>query len=156
MLVTVSTTCPDTMARLAARAFDRARTRGMNHRIVQRYPATQTMSPSAIQPLIVVRSSADPTSEASAKQTTLMNSVATSVIAREVCICFCAMRPAKSSSKKVTACPSVQRCSRIRTIGFTFGATMIAFDAEDRPNMSGLSSRKNAPTPISSARFSAK
>ncbi len=63
--------------------------------------------------------------EASAKATVLIISVATSVTARAACICFCAMRPAKSLSKKVTACPSVQRCRRDSTSGSTFGPTMM-------------------------------
>ena len=58
---------------------------------------------------------AAPTMEATAKSPVLMTSTVTVVTAFAVCICFCAMRPAKSSSKKVTACPIVQRCSRVST-----------------------------------------
>ena len=49
------------------------------------------------------------TTEDRAKTMVLMNSTVASVTARPVCICFCAMRPAKSLSKKVMSWPSVQR-----------------------------------------------
>ena len=68
-------------------------------------------------------------------------SVATSVTARAACICFCAMRPAKSLSKKVTACPSVQRCSRDRTSGITFGPITMEFEAEDAAKDRGRRTR---------------
>ena len=89
-------------------------------------------------------SASDPASEASAKATTLIVSTATSVTARAHCICFCAIRPAKSSSKNRTACPRVQRFSRDSTSGLTFGKTMMAFDADDSPNSTGRAIRKNA------------
>ena len=55
-----------------------------------------------------------------AKPPTFMHSITTSVIARAVCCCFCAIRPAKSSSKKLSACPIVCRCSRDMTSGNRF------------------------------------
>mmetsp|Transcript_18034 Transcript_18034/g.27587 ORF Transcript_18034/g.27587 Transcript_18034/m.27587 type:complete len:291 (+) Transcript_18034:14232-15104(+) len=77
-----------------------------------------------------------------------MNSDTTSVTARAACICFCAMRPAKSSSKKVTDWPNVQRCKRDKTNGFTLGCTMIEFDADDSPKRIGRAIRKNPSAPM--------
>jgi hypothetical protein len=71
----------------------------------------------------------------------LIVSDATSVTARAACICFVAIRPAKSLSKKVTACPIVQRCSRDRTCGITFGCTHSALVADEAPNTSGRMNR---------------
>ena len=95
----------------------------------------------------MVKRSADPTSEAIAKKPTLITSAATSVNARAACICFCAIRPAKSSSKNVTDWPSVQRFSRDRTRGVTLGCTTMAFAAADTPKDSGRSTTKNATNP---------
>jgi hypothetical protein len=83
----------------------------------------------------------EPMTEARAKQTVLITSVATSVTARAACICFCAMRPAKSLSKKVTAWPSVQRCRRDSTSGITFGPMMMLLEAEDTAKASGRRTR---------------
>ena len=76
-----------------------------------------------------------------------MISDTTSVTARAACICFCAMRPAKSSSKNPTVWPSVHLCKRDNTKGFTLGCTMIELDADDRPNSTGRAIRKNANAP---------
>ena len=105
---------------------------------------------------MVVSRSAEPTSEASAKATTLIDSTTTSVRARAVCICFWAMRPAKSSSKKVTDWPIVQRCNRERTSGLTLGATTTLLAAAASPKTSGRSTRKKPTKRAISSRLSAK
>ena len=153
MLVIVSTTCPDTIARAPARPAARLRTRGKNQLISARYITSQTENPTATRQSIAKSKATDPTREASAKATTLITSAATSVTARAACICFCAMRPAKSSSKKLTFCPNVQRCSRDSTSGFTLGCTMIALEAEERPNSTGRATRKNAIAPKTRTRL---
>ena len=91
--------------------------------------------------------------EASAKAMVLIDSLATSVTARAACICFCAIRPAKSLSKKVTACPSVQRCRRERTRGRTFGCTTMEFDAAESPKASGRSTTRKTAKPRYSGQF---
>ena len=153
MLVIVSTTCPDTIARAPARPADRARIRGRNQLIRKKYAISQAANPTATRQSIATSNSTDPSKDAKAKATTLIISTATSVTARAACICFCAIRPAKSSSKKPTFWPSVQRCKRLRTKGFTFGCTMIAFDADDRPNRIGRAMMKKPTAPNIRPRF---
>ena len=69
----------------------------------------------------------------------------TSVSARAACICFCAMRPAKSLSKNVTAWPRVQRCSRDRISSSATGsAPPTAIAADVMPKISGRRSGQNS------------
>ena len=103
MFVMVSTTCPETFARAPARAADCLRTFGRNAFIRKKYKINQIINTPDILRSIVISNSTDPTSEARENAPTFIISVTTSVNALDVCICFCAMRPAKSSSKKVTA-----------------------------------------------------
>ena len=107
MFVMVSTTCPETFARAPARSADCLRTFGRNALIKRRYKINQTINTPDILRSIVTSKSTEPTSEAKENAPTFTISVTTSVNALDVCICFCAMRPAKSSSKKVTAWPIV-------------------------------------------------
>ena len=114
----------------------------------------QTPRAAAIQGSMVRRNSTDPIIEASANEIVLIDSLATSVTARAACICFCAMRPAKSLSKNVTACPMVQRWSRDRTSGSTFGCTTTEFEAADSPNAMGRNTTRKTTKPRSSAHSS--
>ena len=62
---------------------------------------SQTAMPSASQRLIRPITATAPTMAVTARPRVLTDSVTASVIARAVCCCFWAMRPAKSSSKKL-------------------------------------------------------
>ena len=139
----VSTTWPETIARAPARSADRTRTRGKYQLISAKYKINQTKNAAATRQSIASNNKTDPNKDASAKATTLIASDATSVTARAHCICFWAIRPAKSSSKNVMFCPRVQRCSRDRTNGLTLGCTMMELDAADSPNAIGRIARKN-------------
>ena len=107
ILVIVSTTCPVTIARAPARAFENLRTRGMKWRIKKTYPTIHNTKPAAIRQSTVPKSITAPIKDAAANSTVCSTSVTTSVSARLVCISFWEIRPAKSLSKNVTACPSV-------------------------------------------------
>ena len=132
------------MARAPARRADRTRMRGRYQRISARYTSSHAAKAAVIRASITDSKISDPTNDASAKAITLMTSTVTSVSARAACISFCAMRPAKSSSKKVTAWPSVHRFRRDKTNGLMFGATRMEFAAEESPKNSGRATRKNA------------
>ena len=70
-----------------------------------RVAASQTAMPSASQRLIWPITATAPTMAVTARPRVLTDSVTASVIARAVCCCFWAMRPAKSSSKKLKRLP---------------------------------------------------
>ena len=72
---------------------------------------------SASQPSTLPTTSTAPAIAVTASPRTLTVSVIASVIARAVCCCFWAMRPAKSSSKKLSDWPRVWRFSRDSTSG---------------------------------------
>ena len=124
IFVTVSTICPVTIARAAARAPDAARMRFKNPRMNSRYPAIHISNNKDTRTSITSKSAADPTTDASANATVSIVPETTSVVARATCICFCAIRPAKSLSKNVTACPIVHRCRRDRINGNRLGSTV--------------------------------
>ena len=72
---------------------------------------------SASQRLIDPTTTAAPTIAVTARPSVLTDSDTVSVMARAVCCCFWAIRPAKSSSKNDRLCPRVCRFSRDSTSG---------------------------------------
>ena len=106
-----------------------------------RYPAIHTTSSAAIRASIVAISRTDPTTDDSENAAVSIRPDTTSVAARAVCICFCAIRPAKSLSKNVTACPMVYRWMRDRISGNRFGSNRIEAAAVFRPNTTGRAIR---------------
>ncbi len=151
MLVTVSTTCPVTAARAPARSLARTRMRGRNQSISPKYATVHTAIAAPARPSIPATMIAAPTMEASAKRPVLITSTVTVVTALAVCICFCAMRPAKSSSKKVTACPIVHRCSRVSTWFCRLGCRTTDCIAAFSPVTNGRTITRNAVAASSSA-----
>ena len=102
---------------------------------------THRISSSETPPLIASSSTTEPATEARPKAIVSILPATTSVAARAVCICFCAMRPAKSLSKNVTAWPMVQRCRRDRISGNRLGS-MVSDNAEVfRPKIKGRATR---------------
>ena len=80
-----------------------------------------------------------PSAAAPAKLIAFTVSCTTETMPFAACICFCAIRPAKSSSKKLTDWPSVCRFSRDITCPKRFGITAIDWNPPASPNDSGRS-----------------